>query len=299
MPLLGPLVAYLPTPRSRDGEVDDASLTALADLADRAVLAGVDGIALLGSTGGFAYLDRAARRRVVQVGVEAVCARVPVVVGVGALTTREVLVLAQDAQEAGVSALLLPTTSYLPLLDDEVLELYRTVGEHAEVPVWAYHNPVTTRVALSLEMLCTLARTPGIGGIKDRGVDADEVRRRARYLGDRVPAGIEIGFSGDGHGYAGLLEGASTWHSGLAGVLPGPYTAVARAAASQDPAAAQAAMAPLEPVVGLALASGGPRVVHLVGEILGLRLGALPPPLLPPSAPVRAELERLLGVLGG
>ena len=48
--------------------------------------AGVHGLTPLGSTGEFAYLDWAQRRRVVEVVVQAARARVPVVAG-GASTT--------------------------------------------------------------------------------------------------------------------------------------------------------------------------------------------------------------------
>ena len=66
MPLLGPLVAYLPTPRGPEGEV---RTDPLEELADRAVRAGVSGVALLGSTGGYPYLTAGARRALVAAAV--------------------------------------------------------------------------------------------------------------------------------------------------------------------------------------------------------------------------------------
>lgn len=294
MPLLGAVVAFLPTPRTPQGEV---GAEALAALADRAVRTGVDGIALLGSTGGFAYLDRRRRRQVVETAVGTVDGRVPVLAGVGALTTEGVLGYVDDAQRAGADALLLPTTSYLPLTAREAVELYRAAGAAADRPVWAYHNPSATRVELDLATLATIAALPGIGGIKDRGSDRDDVRARARWLLDHVPAGVEVGFSGDAHAYQALLVGARTWHSGLASVLPGPCVALARAAGARDEAAAAAAAALLAPVISLVDAHGGPRVLHLAGEILGLHTGALPAPLLVPGPQVRADLERALADL--
>jgi 4-hydroxy-tetrahydrodipicolinate synthase len=292
MPLLGPLVAYPPTPRTAEGEVAEPALAALVD---RAVAAGVDGVAVLGSTGGFAYLDRAQRRRVVEVAAEAVAGRVPLVAGIGATTTEAVLALAGDAATAGATGLLLPPVSYLPLTDDEVVGLYADVARAADRPVWAYHNPATTRFSFSVETLLRVAALPGVGGVKDRGDDAAEIRARAGVLLARTT--VEVGFSGDLLGVEGLLVGARTWHSGLASVLPMSYVALARAGVAGDRAEVDRLLDEVRPVVELALAHGGPRVGHAVGEILGLSTGLLPAPLRPPGADVVVRLEELLARL--
>ncbi|MFI2751858.1 dihydrodipicolinate synthase family protein [Cellulomonas sp. P22] len=294
MPLLGALVPYLPTPRTI---ADDVAEDVLATLVERAVAGGASGVAVLGSTGGFAYLDREQRRRVARAAVEAAAGRVPVVVGVGELTTRDVLDLARDAEHAGADALLVPTMSYLPLTDDEVLELYRCVTNVVGIPVWAYHNPVATRYSFTVDALTHVARLPGVQGVKDRGTDRDAVHDRARQLHHHLPADVEIGFSGDALGVHGLLAGARTWHSGLAGVLPTRYAEVAAAAAAGDADRALALMAPLAPIGDL-VASGGARVVHAVGEMLGLAVGPLPAPLRRPGPLVLTQIERALADLG-
>ncbi|GIG23258.1 dihydrodipicolinate synthase family protein [Cellulomonas chitinilytica] len=296
MPLLGPLVVYPPTPRTVDGDVAEEALAALVD---RAVDAGVDGIAVLGSTGGAAYLDRARRRRVVEVAAEAVAGRVPLVAGVGATTTEAVIAHSDDAVAAGADALLLGTVSYLPLTDDEVVGLFADVTRAVDRPVWAYHNPTTTRFSFTVETLLRVAALPGVGGVKDRGIDAAELRARAARLLADAPTTVEVGFSGDLLGVEGLLAGARTWHTGLASVLPGPYVALARAGAAGDRAEVDRLLDAVRPVVELALAHGGPRVVHAIGEILGLGTGRLPAPLLPPAHEVVTRLEQMIPELVG
>lgn len=291
MPLLGPLVAYLPTPRTAAGEL---APDALGRLVERAVAAGASGVAVLGSVGSFAYLEPATRRTVVATAVESAAGRVPVLAGVGALATRDVLTLARDAQDAGADALLLPTTAYLPLTDDEVLGLVRDVTEAADRPVWIYHNPVTTRYDFGVEALLRAAALPGVGGVKDRAPDAAAVRARAAAVLAGAPDGLEVGYSGDVLGAHGLLAGARSWHSALAGVLPGPYAAVAHRAARRDEAGTLALLAHLAPLVDLVLRSGGPRAVHAVGQLLGLPVGDVPAPLRMPAPEVRTELEAAL-----
>ncbi len=287
-------MAYPPTPRDAAGRVAEAALAALVD---RAVGAGVDGIAVLGSTGGAAYLDRAQRRRVVEVAAEAVAGRVPLVAGISAATTESVLAHADDASRAGADALLLAPVSYLPLSDDEVVGLYADVTRAVDGQVWVYHNPVTTRFAFSIETLLRVSALPGIGGVKDRGSDAAEIQRRAGRLRADAPT-IEVGYSGDLLGVEGLLAGARSWHSGLASVLPSAYVAIARAAVLGDRDSVDRLLADVRPIAEIALTEGGPRVVHAVGEILGLRTGRLPAPLLAPGPEVVARLDAALCGLG-
>lgn len=52
--------------------------------------------------------------------------------------------LADDAQAAGASALLLLPVSCQALHDDEVYGLFETVARHASVPLCVYDNPDTT-----------------------------------------------------------------------------------------------------------------------------------------------------------
>ncbi|WHP18060.1 dihydrodipicolinate synthase family protein [Cellulomonas sp. ES6] len=295
MPLLGPLVAYLPTPRGPEGEV---RTDPLEDLVDRAVRAGVSGVAVLGSTGGWPYLTAGERRMVVEAGVAAADGRVPVVAGVGAFTTDEVVMHTIVAERAGVDAVLLPTLAYLPLTEDEVLGLVEDVAGAARVPVWLYHNPVSTSFRYSVELLARAAQTPGVGGVKDRGSDAVELRDRVRALSSAVPPHVELGCSGDLLGYEGLLAGARTWHSGLAAALPEWYVAVAGAAADGREDEARALMSRLAPVAELVLGLGGARAVHAVATLRGVDTGELPAPLRPVDRDGVAALDRALESLG-
>ncbi|KAG1532409.1 hypothetical protein G6F50_016229 [Rhizopus delemar] len=61
---------------------------------------------ILGSTGSYAYLEKAERKRVLRQAL-AHAGGVPVIVGVGALRTRDVLEMARDAEDAGAAGLLL------------------------------------------------------------------------------------------------------------------------------------------------------------------------------------------------
>ena len=73
---------YLVSPIAPDGTVLEAELRRLVD---HLIASGVHGLTPLGSTGEFAYLDLAQRRRIVEIVVSQTAGRVPVVAGVAAM----------------------------------------------------------------------------------------------------------------------------------------------------------------------------------------------------------------------
>ena len=84
---------YLVSPVRPDGEVDRE---VLARLCEDLIAAGVHGLTPLGSTGEFAYLSWAQRRRIVETVVEAARGRVPVVAGVASTTIADAVFQARE-----------------------------------------------------------------------------------------------------------------------------------------------------------------------------------------------------------
>ncbi|NLT26638.1 MAG: dihydrodipicolinate synthase family protein [Microbacteriaceae bacterium] len=275
---------------------------ALARLVGRLADAGVDSITVLGSTGSYAYLDAAERARAARIAVEAAGAR-PVLVGIGALRTAQVLEHAAAAEAAGARGLLLAPMTYQPLTADEVLGLYRAVVERTELPVVVYDNPGTTRFEFDLDLYARIAELPGIASIKIPAVPADPVRAAERIAAIRtvVPERITIGVSGDASAARGLAAGCDAWYSVIGGTLPEPALAIVRAARAGRIDEALAESDRLEPLWRLFAELGGSlRVTAAIAEHLGLApRECLPLPLrgLDPDARARvAEVVERLGL---
>ncbi|MEE1649753.1 dihydrodipicolinate synthase family protein [Brachybacterium sp. J144] len=283
----------------RDGGVDE---TALGGLLDRLVEASVDSIGVLGSTGAYTYLTREQRRRVVEIAVDR-SAGLPVLAGIGHCATDEVLSLAEDAQRTGADAVLLAPVSYQRLTDDEVVGLYEDVTRELSVPLVVYDNPATTHVDLSLETYARIAALPQVAAVKIPPVPADPATARGRVAAvrDALPERVRIGVSGDAVGATGLLAGCDLWFSALAGTLPGPLLAIARAAIEGRPAEAQELSARLDGLWELFAECGGSlRVVAAVAQQLGL-VGerVLPRPLRSIDAAQQERVARVLAALEG
>ena len=290
------LSAFPLTPVTEHG-VDEA---AYARLIERLVAARVDSIGALGSTGSYAYLTREERRRVATLAVDHADG-IPVMVGIGSTSTREVLTLADDAQKAGASAVLLAPVSYQRLKDEEVLGLFETVTRHLSVPLCVYDNPGTTRFDFSDTLHARIARLPNVRSIKIPGVPADPIaaRRRVDNLRQHLPAEVTIGISGDACAAQGMLAGCRAWYSVIGGLFPVTALELTRAALSGDTQESMRLSERLAPLWALFDKAGGSlRVVAAAAEQLGLvQTPCLPAPLRAVEGELRDEVAVLIDTL--
>jgi|SRR4051794_17652533 len=291
MPLFQGLSAFPLTPADDRGRVDT---DALAMLLQPLVDAGVDSIGLLGSTGTYAYLTRAERRRAVEGAAACVRGRVPLIVGVGALRTDDAQDLARDAQAAGADGVLLAPVSYTPLTDEEVFRHFVAVADATELPLCIYNNPSTTHFSFSDELIARLAAVPRIAGVKNPGPPAAEARLAVEALLRRVPPGFAVGYSGDWHAPDAILAGGAAWYSVLGGLLPGPCLALTRAAQAKDEQQVRRLDAGLQPLLALFKLHGSLRVVYAAANLLGLTQAQPPRPILPLGDAERERIRQAL-----
>lgn len=272
------LSAFPLTPLFEDRIDEDA----FVGLLERLVTSGVDSITVLGSTGSYAYLTREERARVARLAVQH-GADIPVLVGIGALRTSHVLQLAEDAQAAGATGVLLAPVSYQALTPDDVFGLFEEVTAELSVPLVVYDNPGTTHFTFTHDLYRSIAGLPHVASIKIPGVPTDPAAasEHVRQLREILPAHITIGVSGDAFGATGLNAGCDAWYTVVGGTLPGLALAITRAAQSGDAGRAVEPSERLRPLWDLFAEHGGSlRVIAAIAEQLDLvRPGCLPRPI--------------------
>jgi 4-hydroxy-tetrahydrodipicolinate synthase len=290
------LSAFPLTPMN-EHHLDEA---AFVRLVERLVDAGVDSIGALGSTGSYAYLSREERKRIAALAVQN-AGDIPVMVGIGAMRTRDVLALADDAQTVGASAVLLAPVSYQQLTQDEVFGLFDTVTRHLSIPLCVYDNPGTTRFVFTDELHARIAQLPHVRSIKIPGISGDSAAAAARVqsLKSRVPDGISIGISGDSSAALGLSAGCQVWYSVIGGLFPKTALAITRAAQAGHADEAAKLSDRLSPLWALfQQCNGSSRVVAAAAEILGLvQAPSLPLPLQSLQGDLRVRLAEVLDEL--
>ncbi|UXI03089.1 dihydrodipicolinate synthase family protein [Photobacterium sp. TY1-4] len=286
------LCAFPLTPLNQHG-VDEA---AFIRLIERLVAAEVDSICVLGSTGNYAYLSRAERAQVIQLAVQH-AGHIPVMAGISALATRDVLDLAQDAQQAGADAVLLAPMSYQKLTADEVFGLYETVAHALSIPLCVYDNPGTTQFEFSDELHGRIAQLPNVAAIKIPPVPAAPEAAKARVdrLRALVPPHVSLGISGDVCAATGIAAGCETWYSVIGGLFPHTALTITRAAQNGDTQTTAELSAQLEGLWALFRQYGSLRVVATAAEILALADSpCLPAPLQALEGRARQQLVMVL-----
>ena len=291
------LSAFPLTPMNEQGIHEQEFIQLVSRLAQ----AQVDSIGVLGSTGSYAYLSVEERARVAKLGVEN-AAGVPVVVGIGALRTRDVLANAEHAQQVGASGLLLAPVSYQKLTDDDVFNLFSTVSRAISVPLCVYDNPGTTHFTFSDELHGRIAELPQVRSIKIPPVSnhPDEANARVARLRALIPEDVTIGISGDPAAATGLLAGCDAWYSVIGGLYPELALALTRAAQAGDTEETQARSDALAPLWALYHDYGGSlRVVATMAELTG-RVSApcLPQPLNTLQGEARQQVAAVIEALG-
>lgn len=204
---------YIVSPVHASGEIN---APVLARLCDDFIKAGVHGLTPLGSTGEFAYLSAAQRRRVVEVVIEATARRVPVVAGVAATTIADAVAQAREYERMGANGILAILEAYFPISDEGVYAYFKAIAEAVSLPVVLYTNPNFQRSDLSLPVIDRLSRIPNIGYIKDASFNTG----RLLAIINKVEGRMKV-FAASAHiPTCVMLIGGVGWMAGPACIAP-------------------------------------------------------------------------------
>lgn len=204
---------YLVSPVDSEGHI---RTDVLGRLCDDLIKAGVHGLAPLGSTGEFAYLNRRQRTSVIEVTIEAAKGRVPVLAGVASTSTADAVAQAKSYQKLGATGILAILEAYFPLKDAQVESYFRAIADAVDIPVVIYTNPQFQRSDLTLDVVARLAQHPRIRYIKDASTNTGRLLSIMNRCGDDIQV-----FSASAHIPAAvMLIGGVGWMAGPACVAP-------------------------------------------------------------------------------
>lgn len=175
----------------RNGEVD---LEGYAGLVNFQVEQGSHGILVNGTTSEPSTLTVEERNRLIDVAMETVAGRIPVVAATGSQSLAETQVLTTHAVAAGVNALLIVTPYYIRPPQRGLIEYYLEVMAPFELPWMIYHIPGRTAVTVTLDTVAELRdRSPQFIGMKHAVNDLGFVSECLARVGDefRIFVGLE------------------------------------------------------------------------------------------------------------
>jgi 4-hydroxy-tetrahydrodipicolinate synthase len=211
----------------REGKVDEK---AYRNLINFVIKGGVSGIVPCGTTGESATLSHKEHEHVIDITVDEVGKRVPVIAGTGSNSTTEAIRLTKHAKDAGADAALLITPYYNKPTQKGLYEHYKAVAKACDIPQILYNVPGRTGVNMSSETVVELSKIDNIVGIKEESGDLVKCSQIVRDTADDFCV-----LSGeDALNYPILCVGGVGAISVTANILPDKLSAMCKAWDARD-----------------------------------------------------------------
>jgi 4-hydroxy-tetrahydrodipicolinate synthase len=200
----------------RDGEVD---FEAYAELIEYQITEGSHGVLVNGTTAEPSTLTSDERNRLVDIAIETVGGRVPVVAATGSQSLAETELLTRHAVNAGVDALLIVTPYYIKPPQRGLIAYYQQLADQHETPWMIYHIPGRTAVNVTLDTMLELrSRSSHFVGMKHAVNDLGFVTECLAALGDdfKIFVGLEeLSFPMMTIGACGLMNAVGNLRPGI------------------------------------------------------------------------------------
>ena len=162
----------LVTPWQKDGSLDEKALRALVDWQ---LEQGIHMVIPCGSTGEAATMTPAEHRRVVEITVEQVKGRVPVIAGAGSNDTAKAVALSKEMKSIGASHLLHVSPMYNKPPQRGILEHFRRVADATDLPIVVYNVPGRTGSNIEAKTTLALAEVPNVVAVKEASGNAAQI----------------------------------------------------------------------------------------------------------------------------
>lgn len=160
------------TPFQPDLSLDEEGLRRLVR---RQIEGGIHFLVPCGTTGENPTLSREEHLRVVEITLEEVQGRTPVLAGCGGNDTRRVVELARDLEALGADGLLVVTPYYNKPTPAGLYQHFREVARATRLPIVVYNVPGRTGVNVEPATLARLAEIETVVGVKEASGNISQI----------------------------------------------------------------------------------------------------------------------------
>ncbi len=288
----------LVTPFTADGSFDEAAYRRLVAWQ---VMAGIDGLVPVGTTGESPTLSASERDRCIEIAVTVAAERpagrsVPVIAGTGSNDTKGSIEATRRAAAVGADAALV-VTPYYNKPDQRMLGAhFRAIADEGDLPIVVYNVPGRTGANVEADTFLRLAEHPRVVAVKEASANIEQLAVVCR---DR-PRDVAVLSGDDAATLAILAMGGDGVISVAGNQVPGELAAMVGAWQRGDVAETRRIHDRLLPLFR-ANFQGAPNPVPAKAAMLAMGLldvDTLRAPLLPLADAPRERLVTLLRTLG-
>src|SRR5258708_1969214 len=277
----------LVTPFSQDGAVDE---NAFRNLVSWQVESGIDFLIPCGTTGATPTLTHDEWLGVIDVTIEVVAGRIPIVAGATSNSTQEAVAKAKEvAARPGVNAILTASPYYNKPTQEGQYRHFRAIAEAVDKPVILYNVPGRTSANLEPVTIARLSEVANIAGVKEASGNMSQIAEVLNSVPERF-----LVFSGDDAltlpvialGGVGIISVASN-------EIPREMAEMTRAALNHDWNTARTIHRKYLPLMQANFIESNPLPVKAVLALMGKLEEVYRLPLLPMRRDTRSKLQKI------
>jgi 4-hydroxy-tetrahydrodipicolinate synthase len=288
--LKGSIVAIV-TP-FKGGGIDEKNLRQLIEFQ---IANGTNGIVPCGTTGESPTLTHKEHDQVIQITVDAVAGRIPVIAGTGSNSTAEAVELTKHAAKTGADAALVVTPYYNKPTQKGLYLHFKAVADSVDIPIILYNIEGRTARNIETETVARLYKDcENIVGVKEASGNLTQARAVKQACGKDF-----ILLSGDDALTLEMMEfGGAGVISVAANIVPADIAAMVDAFNKGDKKKAYAINERLKPLIKALFIETNPIPVKKAAEMLGLCSAGLRLPLCDMDKANENKLKEALEAYG-
>lgn len=210
------IVPPVATPLTVDERIDEIGMRKIVD---HLLENGAHAIFANGSMGAFALLSDREQLRAVEIVLDEVRGRIPVLAGAADTGARRVIEKARQMVALGADYITILPPFYYELDEKSINRFYRDVAEAVSAPIFIYNNPIRTGFRIPLDVIYELSEIPNIVGIKESDQNRDHWQSLINRF--REDSGFSVLIGTEEMVKIALLMGADGIVAGLHNLAPG------------------------------------------------------------------------------
>lgn len=164
-PVFSGIIPPVPTIFQENGELNRDGMSCMIDFL---INAGVNTLFFVGSAGEFSQMSAELRMEVAEFCVRYTNRRLPVIIGIAAPGTKEVIRLGLHAKAIGADGVVVVNPYYAIHKEENIYNHYKQIAKQVDLPIILYNFPALTNQDLSPALIKRLAlEFTNIVGVKD------------------------------------------------------------------------------------------------------------------------------------
>jgi len=272
----------------RNGKVDEKKLRELIEFQ---LKNGTSGIVPCGTTGESATLTFDEHEKVIEIAIEQVNKRVPVIAGTGSNSTEEAIMLTRQAASSGADASLQVSPYYNRPTQEGLYRHFKAVAQSVKIPIILYNIASRTGVNIEPETIARLAGDcKNIVAVKEASGNLDQMSK----IKALCPPGFQLISGDDSLTLPVLSIGGTGVISVVANILPRDVADMVSAFEEGNIKKAQRINRKLFPLIKACFIETNPIPVKTAMGLLGMCEPDLRLPMCRMSADNLAKLNKAL-----